>query len=311
MEDHMRRTILAMMTAVMATAAVAQTKPIVEMISGLPVSGSGGQIGVNIVNLLNEVQNEREYRYSYIAGAQGDAAALRALTLAKSGQDVVLWSGITTFTFNRVTNPTAFDRDRDFLLGTGIGKNTLAVMVNPQSNIRTIDDLVMLIRDRKETFAAATLTSPAATMLNQLFMRRYGIEDRVKTINYKNPGEIILAILNREADYTVFTVPDMTQLRALLVSSDQRLITFPDAPTGKEIGFTDFNLQTILLFSVPRERVKFSAVFESDMRRVCGSPGFEKIARIREPYLSYCMVPQDTIDTVAQENKTINRLYPR
>lgn len=307
----MRKVIIAMLAAITSTSVAAQIKPVVEIVTALPVSGSGGQIGANLTNMLNSVQNEREYRFSYIAGAQGDAAALRALTLGKEGQNVVLWSGITTFTFNRINNPTAFNRESDFVLSTGIGKNALAIMVHPESKIRNVDDLVMVLRDKKESFAAATLTSPAALMLNDLFTTKYGIKDRVKTINYKSPGEIVLAVMNREVDYTIFTVPDMTQLKAVLVSSDQRLVTFPDAPTGAEVGFPDFNLQTILLFSIPQVRAQFSSTFEADMKKVCESSEFDKVAKIRAPYLSYCMDPKDTRDTVATENKTINRLYPR
>jgi tripartite-type tricarboxylate transporter receptor subunit TctC len=101
----------------------------------------------------------------------------------------------------------------------------------------------------------------------------------------------------------------MINLKAVLVSSDERLITFPTAPTGKEIGFNDFNLSSILLYAIPRERGELVKAFEADMKKACAHPDFEKVAKLRAPYLSYCMLPADTVSTVKNELQLINRTY--
>lgn len=300
--------------ALLATPVLAQTKPVVEIVTSIPISGSGGQIGFGITTILNTVQSEREYRFSAIPGAQGDTAALRVLALANSGQPAVLFNGSTTFTSNRLSKTTekdVFDRDNDFILSYGIGKNSLAVMVNPDSDIKTVNDLVEKIRSKEITYSASTLTAPAALMMNDIFTNHFKIKDKVKQINYKSPSEIILAVMNKEVDYTVFTVPDMTNLKALMVSSDQRLDTFPGAPTGKELGVNDFNLSTILLYAIPKNEDKLAAVFESDMKKVCAAPEFDKVSKLRTPYLSLCMMPNDTVATINNENKTINRMYTK
>lgn len=300
--------------ALLATPAIAQNKPIVEIVTSIPVSGSGGQIGFGITNILNSVQSEREYRFSTMPGAQGDTAALRVLSLANAGQPAVLFNGITTFTSNRLSKTTekdVFDRDNDFIMSYGIGKNALAVMVSPDSDIKTINDLVTKIRSKEITYSASTLTAPAASMMNDVFTQHFKIKDKVKQINYKSPSEIILAISNKEVDYTVFTVPDMTNLKALMVSSDQRLETFPNAPTGTEIGVNDFNLNVILLYAIPKNEDALAKVFESDMKKACAAPEFDKVSKLRAPYLSFCMLPSDTVATISRENTTINKMYAR
>jgi tripartite-type tricarboxylate transporter receptor subunit TctC len=242
-------------------------------------------------------------------GAQGDVAAMRAITNAKT-QDTVFYTGISTITVNRISNPVPnFDRDKDFIISVGIGKNTLGVLVAPDSPIKTIDELAALIKSKPKTFAGGTLIAPAATMMNDVFLKRYGLEGKVEEIKYKSAPDIVLAIQNKEIDYTVFTLPDMVNLRALLVSSDERMTTFPNAPTGKEIGFNDFNLQSILLFAVPKERASFVKTFEADMKLACAHPDFKKVAELRAPYNSYCMDPKETEATIKNELAFINKVY--
>jgi len=299
---------IALLAAMLASPALAQKQ--VELVSALPVIGSGGLIGVGITQILNTVQKEREYKFAFSMGAAGDVAALRATVLAKQNQDVVFYTGISTLTVNRIENPKpGFDRDNDFIISTGIGKNTLGVLVALDSPIKNIDDLVASIKSKPKSYVGSTLIGPAARMMNDLFMKKYGIEGRVDEIKYKSVPDIVLAVQNKEVDYTVFTMPDMIGLKALLVSSDERMKTFPDAPTGKEIGFPEFNLQTILLFAVPKERAGFVKTFEADMKLACAHPDFKKVAELRAPYLSYCMDPKETEATIKNELAFINRVY--
>lgn len=285
-------------------------KPVVDIYTPLPVVGTGGQIGVSLTRVLNLVQNEREYRLGVITGAQGDVAMLRTHTEAKNGRNVVIFTGVSTFTFNGVENPNpGFDRQTDFILSTGIGKNTLAIMVHPQSPLKDIKDLVNYIKNKNgETFMASTLTSPASKMLNDIFMRQFGIpENKVKVINYKTTPEIKFAIENKEADYSIFTIPEFDQLKFLAVSSPKRLSNFPNVPTGAEAGFKEFTLESILLFAVPKPNAKFLETFEADMKKVCASPEFEPISRIRAPHLSFCMTGRESSEVIRNELALINR----
>jgi tripartite-type tricarboxylate transporter receptor subunit TctC len=293
----------------LTVSAAAQQKPIVDIYTSLPVVGTGGQIAVGITKVLNTVQNEREYRLGTIQGAQGDVSMLRAHTEAQGGKNVIVYNGVSTFTFNGVENPNpGFDRQTDFILSTGIGKNSLAIMVHPDSPHKDIKDLVNYIKNKNgETYIGTTLTSPSSTMLNNIFVKQFGIENKVKMINYKTAPEIKFAIENKEIDYTIFTIPEMDQLKFLAVSSPKRLSNFPNVPTGAEVGFKEFTLESILLFSVPKANAKFLDTFEADMKKVCASPDFEPIAKIRAPHISYCMSGRDSSEVVRNELALINR----
>ena len=155
----------------------------VSIITSIPTSGSGGQIGVGITQILNKVQTEREYKFSQIPGAQGDTSALKVLVDAKL-QNVVMFNGISVTTTNRLLNPNAgFDRDKDFIQSVGIGKNYYAIMVNPDSPIKNIDDLVKSIKSKPKAFFSTTLTAPGSVIINDIFLKKYGIADRVDSIN--------------------------------------------------------------------------------------------------------------------------------
>ena len=134
---------------------------------------------------------------------------------------------------------------------------------------------------------------------------KISLEKKIKTINYKTPQEIILALNNKESDYTIFTISDMINLKAILVSSENRLIQFPDAPTARQSGFDAFSLSSILVFSIPKEREAFEKTFEEDMKKVCADPDYERVANIRAPYRSECMSPVDTNKTIDNELRTI------
>jgi tripartite-type tricarboxylate transporter receptor subunit TctC len=305
------RTALAAFVILSTTAFAQADKPVVEVYTSLPVAGSGGQIGVGIVRALNAVQDKREYKLGVIQGAAGDSSAIRALADAKNGKTVVLFNGISMFTFNRITNPdSGFDRENGFVISNSIGKNHYEIMVAPDSDIKTLDELVEKLRTKKESFVGQTLSGPGATMFNDFFLKKYNL-DKVKTIQYKTPQEIILAVQNKEVDYTLFTISDMQQLRALAVSSEKRLETFPNAPTAKELNFPEFQASSILIFAVPKDNSKFVTTFEEDMRLACASKEFEPVAKIRQPYLSYCINPTETKRIVDNENALINRAYKK
>ena len=311
----MNKLMLAAFAALLSVSAHAQSqKPVVDIYTPLPVVGTGGQIGVGLTRILNSVQNEREYRLGVIQGAQGDTAMLRTHTEAQNNRNVIVFTGVSTFTFNGIENPNpGFDRQTDFILSNGIGKNTLAIMVHPQSPLKDVKDLVNHIKNKNgETFMASTLTSPASKMLNDIFMKQYGIpENKVKVINYKTTPEIKFAIENKEADYSIFTIPEFDQLKFLAVSSPKRLSNFPNVPTGAEVGFKEFTLESILLFAVPKANAKFLDTFESDMKKVCASPDFEPISRIRAPHLSYCMDGRESSEVIRNELALINRVYKK
>jgi tripartite-type tricarboxylate transporter receptor subunit TctC len=287
---------------------MAYGQEVVNVYSSLSAAGTGGQIGMGIVNLLNEVQSQREYRFSSVPGAQGDTSMLRAVTEARTTKaNTIVYNGVSTFSFNRINNTAPpFDRDKDFILSVGIGKNTYGLLVAPDSPINNVDDLVNTLKAKPKAFFATTLSGPGSVMLNNLFVQQFGLKN-VEQINYKRQSDILQAIQNKEADYTIFTVPDMVSLKALMVSSPTRLVTFPNAPTALELKMPWFNIQSILLFAIPKEKAKFAKTFEADMKLACSSKGFERIANLRAPYLSYCLEPSDTAATVQSDLDLINK----
>lgn len=305
----MNKLLVAAFAVLLTVSAHAQEKQVVEIYTSLPVAGSGGQIGAGVTRALNSVQDKREYRLGVVQGGAGDSSALRAISDARSGKTIVLYNGLSMYTFNRITNPdVGFDRSNDFITSISIGKNNYAIMVAPDSDVKTLDELIAKLKSKKESFVGQTLSGPGATMLNDFFLKKYNL-DKVKTIQYKTPQEIILAIQNKEVDYTLFTISDMLQLRALAVSSEKRLSTFSDAPTAKELNFPEFETSSILIFAVPKENSKFLATFEADMKLACASKEFEPVAKIRQPYMSYCIDTAETKRIVNNENALINKAY--
>ena len=263
----MRALILALSMMVTNTAYAAKQIDVYSMFSP---GAAGTIIGYEVVNRLNAAQTEYEFRLSSLPGAAGDIAALRVIALARAGQDVLIWQGTGSYTFGKYVsaNINAYDRDNDLVPIASFAGTPFHLMVNPDSEIKTLADLVSQFNKKDVVYFGSTSTNPITPFLNAIFMKSSGVKPS-KDLNYTTPFDITKSVLSKESEYTIFSPTDVRGLRSLVMSGSERSRLYPNVPTGKELGMKDFVFTSTMQIAVPKEKSEFGLKFTQMMLQIC------------------------------------------
>jgi len=283
---------LCVMVFMLYTNAVYAAKQI-DIYSMFSLGAAGTIIGYEVVNRLNAIQNEYEFRLVSLPGAAGDNAALKAIALARTGQDLLLWQGTSGYTFGKYVsaNPNAYDRDNDLVPIASFAGTPFQLMVEPESDIKTVADLIGQFKKRDVVYFGSTSTNPATPFLNTIFLKSNNLKAS-KDLNYTTPFDITKSVLGKESDYTIFTSADVRGLKSLVISGSTRSKLFPNVPT--------------MHIAVPKEKTEFGMKFAQIMFAVCHDPKFvESVERIG--YDARCFSNEKLKSTIKAEADMIKK----
>jgi len=123
--------------------------------------------------------------------------------------------------------------------------NPIVCVVNADSPYRKLDDLKRAIttQPRKLNYSTAgigTIQQLGTQLLLQAFQ---AAPDAATHVPYKGGGEVALAVLAKEVDFSCLNFPSAVgliqgkRLRALVVLMPERLADLPDVPTAREVGY--------------------------------------------------------------------------
>lgn len=222
-----------------------------------------------LIQIMNNSQNEYEFRTTISPGAGGEIADKRAIALARNGQNVLVISGSSSWAFNRYVHGNTFDRDNDLIPLIGVTGVPFAIQVRPDSKINTVEELVATVKSKQESFHATTTASATSKFFGDLFIKKYGLN--TKQLSYRLSTDLLRGVLGGETDFVVYNYADSPGLKVLAVSSENRIPSMPNVPTGKEIGFPDFKYSTLVAFAVPKENKQFGENLLPMMQASCNS----------------------------------------
>ena len=236
----------------MCSAALAAEPKKVDIITRLGPTTAQYVYLTEFVRELNEIQDDYEYRVSVVPGAQGETAFKRFVSInEEEKRDAILYSSQVTF-----SDPKYGNRMNDFNYVTTLSMSVASLMIKDKS-VTNLEEFVKKIRTKDITYFGATVSSNTGAMLNEIFLKQYGLENKVKRINYANPQEILRAVLVGESDYTIFNPETMyAHLNMLVVANSSRPKAYPNVPTGKEIGFIEFDYSA---FSLDRKSTRLNS----------------------------------------------------
>jgi tripartite-type tricarboxylate transporter receptor subunit TctC len=183
----------------------------------------------------------QSYTVENRAGAAGQIAATAFARAAADGQTLMFTTAAPITIAPLLSDKVQYNPRRDFAPVALVAVQPVWLVANASSPLKTLDDIV---KGAKETPGKLTYgTSGVGTELHlavEAVARSAGI--KLVHVPFRGGGEVLTALLGRQVDFaalsTASVAPGLRQgtLRALAVSSPQRMADFPAVPTFAELG---------------------------------------------------------------------------
>jgi|HubBroStandDraft_6_1064221.scaffolds.fasta_scaffold448242_1 tripartite-type tricarboxylate transporter receptor subunit TctC len=201
-------------------------------VAGRVLAESGGPIlGQQIV-----VENK--------PGAGSSIAAEYVAHAAKDGYTVFL----TTLSIitNQIINPNAaLDLMKDLTPVALLEQGAVLLVVDPASNIHSVDELIALAKSKPGLVLDATVIGSMPHFATELFAQRAGI--KLTHIPYPGSPQTIIDVMAGRALMTFSPASSVVgqiaagKIRPLAVAAKKRTPALPEVPTMAEAGMSDFD----------------------------------------------------------------------
>ena len=176
----------------------------------------------------------------------GAAGIIGAQTLARAKPDgyTLLMGNIGPNAINYALYKTLPYQPADFAPVTLVISVPNVLVVNAASPVRSVADLqAQARRDPTQVSFGSSGAGQSPHLSGELFKQRAGVAGT--HIPYKGAGPAVAALLGQQFTFMIDNLPSSMpyiqsgKLRALAVTSDQRLAELPDVPTMAEAGVRD------------------------------------------------------------------------
>jgi tripartite-type tricarboxylate transporter receptor subunit TctC len=179
------------------------------------------------------------------AGAGGMIAAAAVARAPADGYTVLITTNTTHAADEHLYKKMPFDPVKDFVPVTGLGKGGQVLVVNASSPYKTVADVLAAAKKNpgKLTFGSGSSSSRVA---GEMFKQLSGTD--ITHVPYKSNPNAIADLLGGTIDMmitdTTTGVPQIKagKLRALGVSTAQRMAILPEVPTIAEAGVKGYDI---------------------------------------------------------------------
>ena len=178
-------------------------------------------------------------------GASGTIAARAVATADPDGYTLLAHSTAHVISPSTVVN-IPYDPIKDFTAIAPLGNLPLVLVVAPSKNIKTIQELVALGKQRPLTFGSIGVGSPIHLAFERL---RLSAGFQEQAIPFKGAPEAVLEVVTGRIDVYYSPVSAALplirdgKLLALAVSSPERVASLPGVPTTVEAGYPNSSYQ--------------------------------------------------------------------
>jgi tripartite-type tricarboxylate transporter receptor subunit TctC len=173
-----------------------------------------------------------------------------------------------------------YDPEKDLQPIANLFFNTLAVVVNPETKVKTFAEMVAMAKQQPGKLSYATFSFPATYFMDKL-NKTEGID--IVKVPYRGGGEVVNALLGNTTPIAVLALSNMVaqlqsgRITPLAVVANDRSPLFPDVPTLEQArpgaGFPTTWFGLFTQAGVPRPIVEKISV---EIDRIMADPAFRK-----------------------------------
>jgi len=193
-------------------------------------------------------------------------------------------------TFAHAVNPSLraklpYDTDKDFTPVSLVARSFNIVVVNPNSGINSIADLIKMAKEKPDGLNYGTFgPGTSAHLAGELFKSLAHV--KMTAVHYKGAAPAITDLLGGTIQVMFTTVASATslikagKLKALAVTSAKRASAFPDVPTVAEAGVPGYEAESWYgLFAPAKTPASAIAVLNKAVDTSLHSPAFNTLVR--------------------------------
>jgi tripartite-type tricarboxylate transporter receptor subunit TctC len=227
----------------------------VRIVSPFAAGGSSDTMG----RIVAENLSQRMGQQFHVENRGGAGGLIGSAAVANAPPDgmTFLISSIATHVIAPATsaNP-GYDPIKSFTHVAFVGGPPTVIAVNPALGVRSLAELLALLRRRAE---ALPYVSPGPGTIGNLIAEYWAEKESIKLahVAYKGAGQAITDLVAGHVQMGSMTwTAALGQMQArtiipLAVSSTRRMPEFPDVPTLKEQGYPDLAVTTWFGFAAP------------------------------------------------------------
>ncbi len=224
----------------------------VRLVNNFPPGGPSDTLARAVQPVLQELLRQPVIVENK-AGAAGNVGAAEVARAPADGH-TVLFGIDTTFTVNPHIYKTMPFKTTDFKPVIIMASSGLLVGVHPSTGIKTMQELLVLGKNKMLNFSSGGNGSPG-----HLAVEMFKDEAKLKInhIPYRGNTPAVTALMAGEVDGGNLATPGMLphvltgKITALAVTSAQRSRLLPDLPTVSELGLKSFEQEVLYLVMVP------------------------------------------------------------
>ena len=231
-----------MFTLLAATSAGAQAYPTGPVKVVVPF-GAGGATDVLARVFVDQLQQRlgQPFTPENRGGAAGQIAATAVARSPADGSTLMFTTAAPITIAPLMNDKVQYDPRRDFVPIAVVAVMPVWLVVNANSPLQSAADIVAKAKANPGKLNYGT--SGVGTELHlaaEALSRSAGIQ--MQHVPFRGGGEVIAALLGNQLDFAALSTASIAgalkqgSLRALAVSSPQRMSDFPDVPTFAEIG---------------------------------------------------------------------------
>jgi tripartite-type tricarboxylate transporter receptor subunit TctC len=222
------------------------TKPVRIVVPFAP----GGGVDLT-ARILAQRLGERIGQTVFVENRTGASGIIGTEYVAKAtpdGYTLLVGSQTTQAVVPAMYGKVGYDAVRDFTGVTQIATSPLLIVVHPSLPVRSVRELIALARAKpgQLTFGAASGGTPH--MAGELFKLIAGVD--LLFVPYKGEGPAVSDAMGGQISMVFSNLPvalplaRTNRLRAVAVTSRERVSTASDIPTASESGLKDFEAST-------------------------------------------------------------------